>query len=279
MATPQKEEAEMSFLDHLEALRWHLIRSLLSIVVFSVLAFLNKSFLFDTLIFGPKKADFITFRALCKASAKLADWLPFMFNKTTLCIGQNMPPLQNIEMAGQFLTHIMVSLVAGLVIAFPYVFYEIWSFVRPALYPGEKSYTRGSVFSTSLLFMLGVSFGYFIIAPLSVNFFLSYSVSPEVQNLPTLGTYISTITTVVLACGFVFQLPIVVYFFTKIGILSPALLRKLRRHAIIGALVLSAIITPPDVFSQLLVTLPIIVLYEISIFISARVVKSAEKEV
>ena len=275
MVKDKQEEEEMSFLDHLEALRWHLIRSLLAVTVLSVLAFLNKSLLFDTIILGPKKADFPTFRFLCRASEKLSEWLPFMFSKTTLCIGQNLPPLQNIDMAGQFTTHIMVSLVAGMVFAFPYVFYEIWSFIRPALYSGEKNYTRGAIFFTSLLFAMGVAFGYYVIAPLSINFFLGYSVSTEVQNIPTLGTYISTVTTVVLACGIVFQLPILVFFLTKLGLLGPNLLRRLRRHAIIGALVLSAIITPPDVFSQLLVTIPLMFLYEVSIFISARVEKAS----
>lgn len=277
MVKQEKKEEEMSFLDHLEALRWHLIRAISAVVIIALVAFFNKRILFDIIILGPKKADFPTFRFLCRASEKLSELFPFMVDRQTLCIGQNMPPLQNIDMAGQFLTHIMVSLVAGVVVAFPYVFFEIWSFVRPALYAGEKSYTQGAIFSTSFLFISGVMFGYFVIAPLSVNFFLTYSVSPEVQNMPTLSTYISTVTTVVLACGLVFQLPVVVYFLTKIGLLNPPLLRRFRRHAFIGALVISAVITPPDVFSQLLVTFPLMVLYELSILISSRVVKNTAR--
>lgn len=269
-------EQEMSFLDHLEILRWHLIRSSVAIVLLSILAFVNKTFVFDTVLLGPKKAEFPTFQFLCKASLKLNEWLPQMIDKDTLCIGQSMPALQNIQMAGQFTTHIMISLFTGLIIAFPYVVWEMWRFISPGLKSSERKQARGSVFFISVLFLSGVSFGYFIISPLSVNFFLTYSVSEVVQNMPTLSTYIGTVTTVVLACGFVFQLPIVVYFLTRLGIVSAIALKKFRRHAFVGSLLLSAIITPPDVFSQFLVTIPLMLLYEISIFISARVEKREE---
>lgn len=271
----QQEEAEMSFLDHLEALRWHLIRSAISIIVLAVLAFINKTFVFDGIILGPKNPDFPTFQFLCFASEQLHQLLPAIFGADTLCIGQNMPKLQNINMAGQFTSHIMTSMVVGLIVSFPYVFWEIWRFIAPGLKANEKNNARGAVFTVSLLFFTGVLFGYFVISPLSVNFFLTYSVSETVQNMPTLGTYISTVTTVVLACGFVFQLPVIVYVLTKLGILTPLVLRKFRKHAFVVSLVLSAIITPPDVFSQFLVTLPLMVLYEISILISGRIVKQA----
>lgn len=271
----EEPEQEMSFLDHLEQLRWHLIRSSIAIVTLGVLAFINKHFVFDKVILGPKNSEFLTFKFLCKASSKLNEWLPNVVGPKTLCIGQNMPELQNINMAGQFTSHIMTSIVVGLIVAFPYVFWEVWRFVAPGLKEGEKNNARGAVLIVSLLFFVGVLFGYFVICPLSVNFFLTYSVSETVQNLPTLGTYISTVTTVVLACGFVFQLPVVVMVLTKLGIVSPLVLRKFRKHAFVGSLVLSAIITPPDVFSQFLVTLPLMVLYEISIFISARITKKA----
>ena len=266
----------MSFLDHLEILRWHLVRSSVSIVVFAILAFVNKSLIFDTIILGPKKSDFPTFKFLCRASDKLHAWLPSMMDADTLCIGQNMPELQNIHMAGQFTTHIMISLFAGLILAFPYIVWEVWRFINPGLKKSERKQARGAVFFISLLFLSGVSFGYFIICPLSVNFFLTYSVSAEVLNVPTLSTYISTVTTVVLACGLVFQLPIVVYFLTKMGVIDALTLRKFRKHAFVGSLILSAIITPPDVFSQFLVTVPLMFLYEISIFISARIIKAEE---
>ncbi len=229
--------------------------------------------MFDSVIFWPKNDDFITFRALCRFSEQLSIWMPSAFNADTLCIGQSLPKLQNISMAGQFTTHIMVSLVAGFIVAFPYVIWEVWKFIRPGLEKTERKYAVGIVFFTSLLFMFGVLFGYFIITPLSVNFFLNYSISDSVQTIPTLRTYIATITTVVLACGFVFQLPNLVYFLAKAGLISARVMKAFRRHAFVGALVLSAIITPPDVFSQLLVSLPLLILYELSIFIAKRIEK------
>lgn len=268
------DEKEMSFLQHLEVLRWHLVRSVVAILVGAFVMFSAKSFVFDVIIFGPKSPDFWTFKQLCQLSEWLHGQFPnLMKTHDVLCIGQTPYDLQNISMSGQFMTHILVAIIGGIIVAFPYVFWEIWRFIKPALQTTEKNYTRGVVFFTSLLFMSGVLFGYYIIVPLSVNFFITYNISEQVVNLPTLSTYISTITTIVLACGFVFELPIMVYFFTKVGILSPELLKKYRKHALVGALILSAIITPPDVFSQLLVTVPILFLYEISILISRIVVK------
>ena len=264
---------EMSFLDHLEILRWHLIRSALSIVVISILAFANQTIIFDGFIFAPKKATFITYQWLCELSVKLHSWMPNFIAEDAICIGQNFPDLQNITMAGQFMTHILVSLVVGLIIAFPYIIWEFWRFIKPGLRDTEKKYTRGVVFFSSLLFLLGVVFGYYIITPLSVNFFFNYNISSEVVNIPTLNTYISTVTTILLACGAIFELPILVYFLTKAGLISPQFMRSYRKHAFVISLILSAIITPPDVFSQLLVSVPLVFLYEVSIYISAFVIK------
>ena len=175
------------------------------------------------------------------------------------------------------MTHIMVSVVGGLIIAFPYVFWEVWRFIKPALYSEEKKSTKGVVFFTSMLFMTGVTFGYYIIVPLSVNFFFTYSVSDSIANIPTLSSYISIITTIVLACGIVFELPMMVYFLTKAGLLTPDFMKKYRKHALVGALVLSAVITPPDVFSQCLVSVPILFLYEMSIMVSRMVLKKEGK--
>jgi len=271
-----EEEEEMSFLQHLEVLRWHLIRSIFAILVGAVTIFIAKSFVFDSIIFAPKNEDFITFRFLCWVSAHLANWLPFIFSSDTICIGRDLPQLQNIHMTGQFMTHILVSLVGGLIIAFPYLIWEVWRFIRPGLKKKEQRYAGGIVILTSLLFMTGVLFGYYVITPLSVNFFLSYSISSSVSTIPTLSTYISTVVTVVLACGFVFQLPNLVYFLAKAGIISAKAMRAYRKHAFVGALILSAVITPPDVFSQILVSLPLVVLYELSIFIARRIEKKAE---
>lgn len=275
MATNQDE---MSFLEHLEALRWHLVRSVSVIGILAVTAFFNKKILFDGIVFAPQKATFITYRWLCEASVWLSEIFVGIIDKNTLCIGQNFPPLQNINMSGQFMTHILISLVAGIVVAFPYVFWELWRFIKPALKNTERSYTVGIVFFTSILFVVGVLFGYFIIAPLSVNFFMTYQISETVVNLPTLDTYISTITTITLATGGVFELPMLVYFLTKIGMLTPDFMRKYRRHAIVVSLILAAVITPPDVFSQLLVTGPLLILYEISIWISLLVIKNNKQK-
>ncbi|UTW64956.1 twin-arginine translocase subunit TatC [bacterium SCSIO 12643] len=268
-----ESQGEMTFIQHLEVLRFHLMRSAIAILVFTVLAFINKRFLFDTVIFGPKQADFFTFRMLCEFSEYVSTKFPGLIsNPDLLCIGGDFPPLQNIDMAGQFTSHIMVSMIAGFVVAFPYILWEMWRFIKPGLEANESRYARGIVFWASLLFITGVLFGYYLIAPLSVNFFFTYSISSEVQTLPTLSTYVSTVTGVVLAAGVVFELPLIVYFLSKVGILSPDLLKSYRRHFVVAALFLSAIITPPDLFSQVLVTIPLIFLYEVSIKISARVV-------
>jgi sec-independent protein translocase protein TatC len=263
-----KEQAEMSFLDHLEALRWHLVRSGIAIVVLSILAFIYSREIFDYVIIAPKNPDFWTYRFLCDLST-------FFLHSDELCIKKIPFTLINIDMSGQFTTDVSVSVITGLVVAFPYVFWELWSFIKPALHPQEKKYTRGIVFFTSLLFIMGVSFGYFIIAPLSINFLGTYQVSAQVENQIGLSSFISTMTTTTLATGLVFELPIVVYFLSKIGVLTPGFMRMYRKHAIVLILILAAIITPPDVTSQILVTIPILLLYEISIFISAFVLKNS----
>jgi len=269
------QQGEMTFIQHLEVLRHHLMRSAIAVVVLSIAAFVNKSFLFDTVIFGPKQADFITFQWLCQLSEFLAVKAPrFVSDPSLLCIGQEFPALQNIDMAGQFTSHIMVSMIAGVIVSFPYLLWELWRFIQPGLEKTEATYAKGIVFWGSLLFTIGIMFGYYIISPLSVNFFFTYSISDDVQTLPTLSTYISTVTGVVLAAGIVFELPLIVYFLSKVGILSPEILRTYRKHFVVAALILSAIITPPDIFSQILVTIPLMFLYEISIYISGRVLKS-----
>ena len=257
---------EMSFLDHLEALRWHLIRSTVAIFVFAIVAFLNKSFIFDTVLLAPKNPDFITYRILCLLSNKLN-------MGDALCISELPFILMNINMAGQFINHITISIVAGFIIAFPYVFWEIWRFVNPALHTKERKHAKGVVFFSSVLFMTGVSFGYFVIAPLAVNFLGSYHVSEMVANQINLSSYITTITSITLACGVIFELPILAYFLTKVGIITPTFMRKYRKHALVVTLILAAIITPPDVISQILVALPLLILYEISIYVSAIVLK------
>jgi sec-independent protein translocase protein TatC len=263
-------ETEMSFLDHLEELRWHIIRSVLAIMVFAVVAFIMKDFIFNTVILNPRTPDFWTNRMF----AQMADAL----GTEALRINQKPLELISIQIAGQFLTHIWVSIIAGFVIAAPVVFYEFWRFIKPALYEKEKKYAGGAVFFTSFLFITGIMFGYFLIVPLSVHFLGSYNVSGEVTNQINLRSYIGSVTSISLASGVVFLLPIFSYFLSKVGILTPEFMKTYRKHAYVVMLLLSAIITPPDVFSQIMVCIPLVFLYEIGIFISRHVVKQREKE-
>jgi sec-independent protein translocase protein TatC len=263
----EQHKGDMSFLDHLEVLRWHLVRSAIVIIVFTIFAFLFKSFVFDTVILAQKSADFWTYQLLCKFSYLIG-------NGDALCMEDMNFSLINITMSGQFSLHIMVSLVAGVILAFPYILFEIWRFITPALAKKEKRNALGLVFSGSILFILGILFGYYFVSPLSVQFLGNYTVSSQVQNQITLGSFISTVTTVTLVCGLVFQLPLIVFFLSKLGLLTPEFMRKYRKHAIVVTLVLSAIITPPDVSSQVLLTIPLLILYEFSIYVSKMVVKA-----
>lgn len=262
------KNGEMSFLEHLEELRWHLIRSILAILLMAIIAFLFKNIVFDTVILAPRNPVFITNRLLCELGKAV--------NILKLCINTQPFEVISIKMAGQFSMHIVVSLIAGIIVAFPYIFYEFWKFIVPALYSKEKKYARGAVFYSSVLFLLGVLFGYYIITPLSVHFLGSYSVSEEVTNQINLISYVRTVTSVALASGIVFELPVMAYFLTKIGLVNPKFLKKYRKHSLVIILALSAIITPPDIFSQVLVAFPLIILYEVGIGISRRIIRKQE---
>lgn len=264
----EEKEGTMSFLDHLEILRWHLFRILIALVICSAAAFFFRSIVFDVIVLAPVFDSFFTYQLFCELSH-------FLSFGDKLCFDSISFQLINITMAGQFTMHIIVSLVAGIILAFPYILYEVWRFIKPALKKAEHNYARGIVFWGSLLFLLGVGFGYYLITPLSVQFLGGYSVSELVKNQISLRSYISTVTTITLSCGLVFQLPIVVYFLSKIGLVTPQLMKTYRRHAIIAVLLLAAIITPPDITSQVLVAMPLLVLYEISIWISKMVTKKA----
>ena len=266
-AAPEKE---MSFLDHLEELRWHLVRSTMAVLILAVLAFIFKRFIFDTLIFGPTRPEFATYAMFCDISRYLG--------MDAFCF-QEMPfKIQSRTMAGQFSAHMWTSIYAGIIVAFPYILYEFWKFISPGLKENERKSSRGFIAIASLLFFLGVLFGYYLITPLSINFLGNYRVSDEVINQFDLDSYISLVRTSVLACGIVFELPILMYILTKIGLVTPEILRKYRKFALIIVLVLSAIITPPDIVSQIIVAIPILVLYEVSIYISKVVIRNQEKE-
>jgi sec-independent protein translocase protein TatC len=263
-------QGEMTFLEHLEELRWHIVRSAGAIFIFAVAAFIMKEFIFDTIILRPRLPEFWTNRMF----AKLGDFV----GTDAVKINQVALKMQSINIAGQFSTHILVSIIAGFILASPVVFYEFWRFIKPALYDTEKKHASGAVFFTSILFLLGVLFGYYLIVPLSIHFLGTYQVSSDVENMINLRSYIGSVTSISLASGVVFLLPIFSYFLSKVGLLTPQFMKTYRKHAYVIMLLLSAIITPPDVFSQILVCFPLVFLYEIGIVISRIVVKKREKE-
>jgi sec-independent protein translocase protein TatC len=265
------DNGEMSFLGHLEALRWHLFRSVVAIMVMATILFFFKEFLFDGVLLAPKKPDFLTYRVLCAVGKKLN-------LGEDLCIQVIPFTLISTDISAQFTTHMWVAFIAGLVISFPYVVWEIWRFIKPALSEKEKNYARGIVFYTSFLFLTGVLFGYYVITPMTVNFLGSYQVSEEVKNTITLDSFISTVTTMTLISGIVFELPIVVYFLSKVGILTPLFMRTYRRHAVVVILILAAVITPTsDATTLMMVAIPLYFLYEISILVSAYVSREKAK--
>lgn len=264
------EEKEMSFLDHLEELRWHLIRSLIAVVVFTIGAFLSAKWVFENIVFAPAKTTFPTFKVLCK--------LGNLLNYEGLCITDIPFKVQSRNMTGQFTMHIMASFIIGLMIAFPYVAWEIWRFVKPGLQVKERKYSRGAVAAISILFFFGVMFGYYVIAPWMVYFLATYSISDMVVNEFDITSYVSTVVMLVFGSGLLFQLPVVIYFLTKVGIVTPQFLRTYRKHSIIIILIVAAIVTPPDPLSQMLITIPLYLLFEISILISSSVAKRMAKE-
>ena len=265
-----EEQKEMTFVDHLEELRWHIIRALGSILVFAIMAFLAKSFVFHDIILAPSRPDFLSYKAMCD----LGKWI----GVDVLCITELGFTIQSRQMSGQLSMHLLVSAVLGLACAFPYAFWEIWRFVKPGLYPQERKSSRGAVFFVSVLFLMGLLFGYYVVSPISINFLAGYQVDPTITNEFDLSSYISTLTTLCLSCALMFEMPVIVYFFTKAGLLSPEIMKLYRRHSIIIILVIAAIITPPDVISQILISLPLFLLYEISIRISSSIRKSDLKK-
>ncbi|MDG1106092.1 MAG: twin-arginine translocase subunit TatC [Cyclobacteriaceae bacterium] len=264
------EPGEMSFLDHLEELRWHLIRSLTAVFVFAIAAFVSKGVIFGEIILGPSKPSFWTYRMLCNLSEILSS--------DALCISELPFIIQSRQMTGQFSMHITSSFVIGLICAFPYAFWEIWRFVKPGLYDKERKAATGATFYVSLLFFMGVFFGYFIVTPISINFLSNYQIDPSILNEFDIISYVSTVTTLVLACALLFQLPIVVYFATKAGLVSSSLLKTYRKHSIIVILMLSAVLTPPDPFSQVLIAIPLGLLYQLSILIAVKLEKKERKQ-
>ena len=254
----------MSFLQHLEELRWRLVRCAIVILLLAIVIWYFQEEIMVNLFLSMKDKDFVTFRLLCQYIG--------------VCVEEIPVKMQSMTVSGQFTYALMMSFLGGLVVSFPYVFYQIWSFIKPGLKQREKKMVNGLVFYVSLLFFLGILFGYFIVAPLSVQFFGSYQISNQIENNFTIGSYMSTIFSTVFYSGLFFLLPVVSYLLTKIGLINVSFLIKYRKHAIVAILILAAIITPPDIASQIIVSIPIIILYEIGILVSKRAERLAKKE-
>lgn len=262
----EKQLKEMSFLDHLEELRWLLVRSSAAVVIMAFLTYFISDYLFDTIIFGPTRPSFFTYRFFCDLSHQLNIG-------ESICIEELPFIIQNTEMEGQVNMFVWMCILAGFILAFPYILLQIWNFISPALYEKERKNAKVFIFISSILFFLGVLFGYFIIIPMSVNFVATFTVSDIVKNQFTLDSYIGLVKTSVLAGGLFFELPIIIYFLTKLGLVTPDFLRKYRKYAIVIVLIVAAIVTPPDVVSQTIVAIPMLVIFELSVIISSIVYK------
>jgi len=249
------DEKEMNFLEHLEELRWHIFRSLVSVLFFSIIIFMCKNFIFEHIILAPKNKDFPTYQFFCNLS-KFTCFTPPDFT------------IMPRELSEQFITHLKVSFLLGIVISFPYIFYEIWRFIKPGLYPNEKKAARGVVFVCSVPFIIGILVGYYMITPFAVSFLASYSIADEIISSPSLASYVNNITMFIIPAAIMFELPVLVYFLSRIGIMSPAFMRTYRKHAIVIILIFAAIITPPEPITQIMIGIPVLVLYELSISIS-----------
>lgn len=254
----------MSFLDHLEELRWRIVKSAIVIVIFAVTLFSLQTWIMENLFLSMQKPSFITFRLMCQ-----------YFN---ICVESIAIDTQSIEMTGQFSYSLMMSIMGGFVLASPFIFFQIWSFVKPGLKQNEKGIAGGIVVYVSILFFLGISFGYFVVAPLCVQFFGNYVISDDIKNNFTINSYLGLVLSTIFYTGLLFLLPVVSYLFTKLGVVSSDFLKKYRKHSIIGILILSALITPPDLISQVIVGIPIVLLYEVGIFVSKRVEKKSKNQ-
>jgi sec-independent protein translocase protein TatC len=266
-----KTLGEMSFLDHLEELRWLLVRSTTAVIIMACVTYFISDYLFDVIIFGPTRPTFFTYTFFCDLSHRLGF-------AESICITEMPFIIQNTEMEGQVNVFVWMCILAGFILSFPYILWEVWKFISPALYEKEKKNAKVFVFTSSLLFFLGVIFGYFVVIPMSVNFVATFTVSDVVKNQFTLDSYMGMVKTSILASGLFFELPIIIYFLTKLGLVTPEFLRKYWKYAVVIILIVAAIVTPPDVVSQTIVAIPMLIIYEVSILISKIVVLNKKKE-
>ncbi len=256
-------EDEMSFLDHLEELRWRIVKSVIAILIFAIAMWFFKEWMIKHLFISMTKPDFISFQFMC-------DYL-------SICIDEIPVSFQSNKVGSQFSYALLMCFVGGTIIAFPYVFSQLWGFIKPGLRENEKQAVQGITFYVTILFLIGVLFGYLVVAPLCIQFFGDFQIAEEFQNIWMIGSFMSLIISSVMFSGLLFLLPVIIYILTKIGLITPEFLKKYRRHSIVGVLILSALITPPDFISQVIVSVPIILLYEIGILISKRVEKKRLK--
>ncbi|MEO6327722.1 MAG: twin-arginine translocase subunit TatC [Ginsengibacter sp.] len=261
--------AEMSFIDHLEVLRWHIVRSAIVLVIAAILIFIYIDWIFDHVIYAPARQDFITYSALCNLGHKL-------HLGNTLCMPPVKIPLLINTIGGSFTSAINICFMGGLIVGFPYLFWEVWRFIKPALSAKELKYSRGSIGWVSLCFFTGAAFGYYLLAPFTFNFLATFKLGTlgAQTYLPSLEDYIDTLVNVIIGCGIAFELPVMAYVLSRIGLITPQFLKTYRKYAYVIILIVSAVITPsPDWTSQTIVAIPLVILYEVSIFISARVAK------
>ena len=261
--TPERKGAEMSFFDHLDELRKVIFRSLVAIIIIACIVYMSSRFIFEEIIFGPLSNDFITFRLFC-------EHFGMCFESTNIALKTN-------QLTEAFFVDLKVSFYIGIIASFPYIFYQLWGFVKPGLYDAEQKVTKGVVFVCSMLFFMGVSFGYFILSPFAIKFLGNYVVASIIENEVTLSSYVASMTMFIIPSGIMFQLPLVVYFLAKLGLITPTFMRNYRKHAFVSILILAAILTPPDILTQFMIGVPIYGLYEISIFVAARETKKREK--
>jgi len=262
---------EMSFVEHLDVLRSHLFRSALAVAVGAIVMVIYNKFIVERVLMGPTNGDFFTYVYMCKAS----QWMGL---GTKLCMTAINVNMQSTEVSGQFNIYFNVILIGGFILAFPYVFWQFWKFTKPALTPKELKNTRGVIFWVSALFFIGILFGYFVVAPYTVNFFSNFSLDPKIKNIWTISSYFSTIVPLILGAGLAFQMPLVMYFLAKIGVVSASYLRRVRKYAILVMVIVASIITPPDMLSTIVCTIPLMILYEISILLCVKEEKRQKKD-
>ena len=266
-----KNKNEMSFLDHLEELRWHLIRSFAVIFIIAVVVFIFMTYIYDNLLIVHLDGSFVTYKFFCQAFQLVGIDSEFC----ALTFDDN---LNNLDVTGQFTMAIWTYFILGLIFAFPYILFELWRFISPGLSPNERGKSRWFIVIASLLFFIGLLFSYYVIMPMSSYFFYNFQITDKIQNTITVQSHISLLTNTLLGVSLVFELPLIIYFLSKLGLITPAFLRKYRKHALVVVLILAAVITPPDVASQVVVAIPILILYELGIIISKRVEKNLKKK-